>query len=112
MIIEVFGKQYLCFFLQIVEKVIISCSMKAINVCLLTTNYLKFFCGYLSNIISDLQILSMSRNISNVTDITDPALAAINPSIKNISDHPSIKNIRAKNFKSVFSLTHTNEIQI
>ena len=27
-------------------------------------------------------------------------------------NHPSIKNIRAKNFKSAFSFTHTNKIEI
>ena len=42
-----------------------------------------------------------------MTDITDPALAAINT----FQDHSNIENIRAKNFKSVFSLTHTNEIE-
>ena len=70
----------------------------------------QIFCGYFSNIISELQFPSISENISNVTDITDPLLAAI----KKFQDHPSIKNIRAKNFKSVFSLTHThtNEIEI
>ena len=38
-----------------------------------------------------------------MTDITDSALAAINM----FQDHSSMENIRAKNFKSVFSLTHT-----
>ena len=68
----------------------------------------QIFCGYLSNIISDLQIPSISKNISNATDITDPVLATINM----FQDHPSTKNIREKNFKSVFSFTHTNEIEI
>ena len=27
-------------------------------------------------------------------------------------DHPSIQNIRAKNFKSIFSFTHTNKTEI
>ena len=57
-------------------------------------------CGYISNMISELQILSISENISNVTDITDPVLTAVNM----FQNHPSIKNIRAKNFKSVFLL--------
>ena len=46
--------------------------------------------------------------MSKVTDITDPVLAAINT----FQDHRSIKIIREKNFKSVFSLTHTNKIEI
>ena len=29
-----------------------------------------------------------------------------------LQDHPSIKNVRVKHFKSVFSFTHTNEIEI
>ena len=40
--------------------------------------------------------------------ITDPVLAAINM----FKDYPSIKNITAKNFKLVFSITHTNKIEI
>ena len=68
----------------------------------------QIFCDYYSNIISELQIPSISENISNVTDITDPVLAAINT----FQDHPSIKNIREKSFKSVFSFAHTNEIEI
>ena len=68
----------------------------------------QIFSDYFSNIISGLQIPSISKNISNVTDITYPVLAAINM----FQDHPSIKNIREKNFKSVFSFTHTNEIEI
>ena len=74
----------------------------------MTANYVKFFCDCFSNIISELQIPSISENISNVTDITDPVLAAINT----FKDHISIKNIREKNFKSVFSFTHTNKIEI
>ena len=35
------------------------------------------FCGYLSDIISELQIPSMSENVSNVTNVTDPVLASI-----------------------------------
>ena len=54
-----------------------------------------------------LQIPSISENISNVTDITDPVLAAINM----FQDHPSMKSIRI-NFTLVFSSIHTNEIEI
>ena len=68
----------------------------------------QIFCGYFSNIISDLQIPSISKDISKATDITDPVLAAINM----FQDYPSIKNVRAKNFKSIFSLTHAIEIEI
>ena len=60
--------------------------------------------GYFSNIISELQIPSISENISNVTDITDPVLAAINM----FQDHLIIKNKRAKNLKFDFSLTYTS----
>ena len=68
----------------------------------------QIFCDYFSNIISEHQIPSISENISNMAYITDPVLAAIDM----FQDHPSIKNIREKNFKSVFSFTHTNEIEI
>ena len=77
--------------------------MRTINVCLITVNYVIFWDNF-SNIISELQIPSISENISNVTDKTDPVLAAINM----FQDHQSIKNITAKNFKPVFSFTHTN----
>ena len=43
-----------------------------------------------------------------MTDITNPVLSAINM----FQDHPSIKNIRAKNFKSAFSFTHTSKTGI
>ena len=102
--IKVLGKQFFHFSLQNVQKVIKPSSMKTINVCLMTTNNVNFF-GYFSNIFSELQIPSVSGNISNVTDITDPVFAAINM----FKDHPSINNIKAKKFKLVVSLTHTNE---
>ena len=38
----------------------------------------------------------------------DPVLAATIM----FQDHPSIKNIREKNFKSVFSFTHTNDLEV
>ena len=47
----------------------------------------QIFCSYFSNIVSELQIPSISENISNVTDITDPVLAAINM----FQDHSSIE---------------------
>ena len=43
-----------------------------------------------------------------MTDITDSDLAAINM----FQYHPNTKDIRAKNFKYVFSLIHTNKIEI
>ena len=75
---------------------------------LITANHVKFLTILykFSNIISDLQIPSISKNISDVTDITDPVLAAIDM----FEDHPSVKNIRAKNFKSVFSLRNTKKM--
>ena len=56
------------------------------------------FCSGLSNIISELQII----------DKTGPVLAAINV----FQGHPSIKNVRANNFKSMLSLTCMNEREI
>ena len=61
----------------------------------------QFFYGYFSNIISDLQIPSISKSISNVTDITDPVLAVIDM----LEDHPRMKNIRVKYFKTVISVS-------
>ena len=62
------------------------------------------FLWLLSIIIFKLQILSISKNIWN---ITDPVLSAINM----FQDHPSIKNIRAKNFTSAF-FSYTNQRNI
>ena len=56
------------------------------------------FCSDLSNIISELQII----------DKTGPVLAVINV----FQGHPSIKNVRANNLKSMFSLTCMNEREI
>ena len=44
----------------------------------MTANYVKLFVAIFSSIFSELQIPSISENISNVTDITDPVHAAIN----------------------------------
>ena len=44
----------------------------------------QMFCDYFSNFISELQIPRISENISNMTDITGPVLAAINT----FHDHP------------------------
>ena len=68
----------------------------------------QIFCDYFPNIISELQIPSISKNISNVTDITEHVLATIIM----FQDHPNIRNIRKKNLKTVFSFTHTNEIEV
>ena len=61
----------------------------------------------MSNVLAT-SLISTDEDISKVTDITDHVLAAINM----FKDHQSIKNIRAKNFKSVFSIIHTNKIEI
>ena len=45
----------------------------------------QFFCGYFSNMISDLQIRSISKNISNVADLADLVLAEFNM----FQDNPS-----------------------
>ena len=63
----------------------------------------QIFCDYFSNIISDLQIPRISKSISNVTDITDLVLAVINM----LEDHPRMKNIRVKYFKTVISVSQT-----
>ena len=68
----------------------------------------QYFCGYFFNFISNLQIPSISKIISNLIDITDPVLAASNI----FQDHPSIKDIRAKHFKLVFPFIHTSKVEI
>ena len=75
MIIEVFGKQFIHFLLQNDQK---SSLMKTINVVSNDAKLNKIFCAYFSNIISELQTLSIFKNISTITDITDPFLVAIN----------------------------------
>ena len=67
----------------------------------MTTNFLWLLFQYC--IISELQLPSISENVSNMTDITDPVLATINM----FRDHPIINNIEQKNFnRSFFSDRH------
>ena len=61
----------------------------------------------MSNVLATF-LINTEEDILKVTDITDHVLAAINM----FKDHQSIKNIRAKNFKSVFSIIHTKKIEI
>ena len=61
----------------------------------------------MSNVLATF-LISTDEDISKVTEITDHVLAAINM----FKDHESINNIRAKYFKSVFSIIHTNKIEI
>ena len=53
-------------------------------------------------------LISTYEDTSNVIDITDPVLAAINMS----KDDPSIKSLRAKTFELVITITHANKIGI
>ena len=74
--------------------------MKTKNVCPRATSYVIFFVTT-----SPILFLNFKLFLSkNVTDITDPILAAINM----FQDHLSIKNMRAENFKY---LTNTKEIE-
>ena len=69
----------------------------------MTMNYVNFFCGYFSNIISNLQIPCISKNISNVADLTDP----VSRSDKMFQDHPSINPLMPVGNKK-FRHTDTN----
>ena len=72
--IGVFGKQFLHFSTKCSrdDKIIFSKNDK----CVSNDNELfQIFCGYFFNIISDFQIPSISKNNSDVTVITNPALA-------------------------------------
>ena len=87
MIIEVFRKQFVRFFLKNAQKLIKSFPEN--DKCVSNDDELRqIFCGYFSNVIPDLQIPSMSKNISNVTNVADLILAAINM----FQGHPSVKN--------------------
>ena len=66
---------------------------------------MSHFLCYFSNIISELQISTLSQNISNVTNWSCPG------SDQYVSGSSSVKNIRAKKFAPVFSLTHAKEIE-
>ena len=83
--------------------------MKTINVCLLMANYVKFFVATSPILFLNFKFQVYPKVFQTwLTDITDPVLAATNM----FQDHPSIKNIKARKFKSVFSFTHTSEIEI
>ena len=77
---------------QNAQKVIKSSLMKMINVRLMTANYVKYFLWLLPQYYFWTSNPSISENISNVADITDPVLTAINM----FQDHPSIKSISEK----------------
>ena len=77
---------------QNAQKVIKSSLMKMINVRLMTANYVKYFLWLLPQYYFWTSNPSISENISNVADVTDPVLTAINM----FQDHPSIKSISEK----------------
>ena len=58
----------------------------------MTTNYVKYFVATSPILFLIFKFLVYLKTFQNVTDITDPVLAAIIM----FQDHPSIKNIRAK----------------
>ena len=62
----------------------------------------QIFCSYSSTTISGLKVANVSENTSELTDITDSVFAVINM----FQGHVTNKNIRAKNFRSVFCLTY------
>ena len=72
-------------------------------------NYVKFFVATSPILFLNFKFQVYPKVFQTwLTDITDPVLAATNM----FQDHPSIKNIKARKFKSVFSFTHTSEIEI
>ena len=82
--------------------------MKMINVCLMARNYVNFF--WLS-----LQYYfwtSNSKYIQKYFNWYNWCCPRSDQYVSGSSNHPSIKNIRAKNVKLVFSLTSTKKIEI
>ena len=62
----------------------------------------QIFCSYFYNTISGLEVPNISENTSEVAGITDSVFAVINM----FQDHPTNKNTREKDFKSVVCLTY------
>ena len=65
----------------------------------------RTFSTYFANILSDLQIPKIQDVISDVRSNHDPVLAAINM----FQNHPSVVNIKQREFNLTFSFKNTNE---
>ena len=70
--------------------------------------FCRTFNTYFANIVSDLQIPKIQDNASNIKINHDPVLAAINT----FQNHPSVVNIKQREFNSTFSFTNTNENEV
>ena len=64
----------------------------------------RTFSTYFANIVSELQIPRIQDNASNIKSNHDPALAAINT----FHNHPSVVNIKQREFNSTFTFKNTN----
>ena len=68
----------------------------------------RTFSTYFANIVSDLQIPKIQYNAFDIKSNHDPVLAAINT----FQNHPSVVNIKQREFNSTFSFKNTNENEV
>ena len=68
----------------------------------------RTFSTYFANIVSDLQIPKIQYNAFDIKSNHDPVLAAINT----FQNHPSVFNIKQREFNSTFTLKTTNENEV
>ena len=68
----------------------------------------RTFSTYFANIVSDLQIPKTQDNVFDIKSNHDPVLAAINT----FQNHPSVVNIKQREFNSTFSFKNTNENEV
>ena len=62
----------------------------------------------LDMIVSDLQIAKIQEDASNIRSNHDPVLPVINT----FQNHPSVANIKQREFNSTFSFRNTNENEV
>ena len=68
----------------------------------------RTFSTYFANIVSDLKIPKTQDNVFDIKSNHDPVLAAINT----FQNHPSVVNMKQREFNSTFTFKTTNENEV
>ena len=68
----------------------------------------KTFSAYFANINSDPKIPNIHKEMSDITCNDKLVLAVINT----FQNHPSVVNVKQKEFKTIFSFNNTNENEV
>ena len=63
---------------------------------------------HFANIVSDLKIPNIHEDVSDIRTNHDSVLAALNK----FQNHPSVVNVKQKEFNTIFSFNNTNENEV